>query len=538
MPDDLPRQQPRHFGSALRRWLGGRGGSVITSATAIELSASLTEATTAEDWALGLARWIDQLFEPSSLHVFVRRSERFRRFASHDGRVEDAVLLPPDLKILAPSEDSEGNDGTADGRARTVDDLDPRDREFFTTWRAAAVLPIVAPGERRPRALVCLATSRRIGQPLPTLDHLARLAAPPLVTAVHQELETLRGWIKGGTMRECPDCGRCFDSDQVLCPDDDCTLDVSFVDLQRVVANRYRLDQRLGSGGMGSVYRAHDQQRGHDVAIKILSDGDATALGRFANEARVGAALHHPAIVRILDNGALGTDGAFLVMELLDGETLARRLARDGRLEPRALTRLLDPVLDGIHAAHEAGLLHRDLKPHNLMVVADAAGGESLKILDFGLVKLEEDLSESRRLTLQGMVLGTPAYMSPEQLGAEVVDRRSDLFALATIVVECLTGRPAFPAENLGALIRQITTAPFRMRVDTAEQTAVADVLRKALAKAPEDRYPDVKAFQDELMATLERCGERFPAAEERDLTDRPRRGRSTLSGSRAAARA
>jgi serine/threonine-protein kinase len=159
-----------------------------------------------------------------------------------------------------------------------------------------------------------------------------------------------------------------------------------------------------------------------------------------------------------------------------------------------------------VAAAHKVGVIHRDLKPENIMLVEGKATAGGAKILDFGLAKMRESGSGPNTLTAAGMVIGTLAYMSPEQLQAETVDHRTDLYTLAILAAEALTGKLPFHAENLGEMLRAVAEEPFRMDVDCAEQAAVADILVRALEKSPEARYPDVDSFRRALIPALRRC--------------------------------
>ena len=207
--------------------------------------------------------------------------------------------------------------------------------------------------------------------------------------------------------------------------------------LPRVVGDRYRLEQLLGHGGMGSVYRARDLDLERAVALKIvrpeLLDGrDVRA--RFIGEAQILARLQHPGIVAVYDYGTFPDGSAYLVMELVRGDDLRRLLQREGRLEVRHGLRILTAVCSAIEAAHREGVLHRDLKPENILL---PAGELDAKVLDFGLANL---VSEE----VDGMIVGTPAYMAPEQLRGAVPDARADVFSLGVIAYEMLSGRLPF----------------------------------------------------------------------------------------------
>ncbi|HEX5215978.1 MAG TPA: protein kinase, partial [Vicinamibacterales bacterium] len=228
----------------------------------------------------------------------------------------------------------------------------------------------------------------------------------------------------------------------------------------------YQILARLGAGGMGEVYRAHDSKLNRDVALKILSEafaGDANRLARFEREAKALAALNHPNIAHVYDSGtSAGT--SYLVMELVDGDDLSALIARGPQPVAEAV-RIAGQIVNALEAAHDAGIVHRDLKPANIRVRPDG----TVKVLDFGLAKALQPFGQSGNLadsptitlpaaTVPGVILGTAAYMSPEQARGKPVDRRTDIWAFGAVFYEMLTGRRAFGGEDvtevLGAVMR------------------------------------------------------------------------------------
>jgi hypothetical protein len=271
----------------------------------------------------------------------------------------------------------------------------------------------------------------------------------------------------------------------------------------------YQIVDRLGSGGMGEVYRARDTRLGRTVAIKVLRRGaDPELLHRLDREARAASALNHPNIVHIYDVGeAAGEAGAhYVVMEYVEGETLRRRLARGGL----PLAEVLDlgaQVADGLAKAHRAGIVHRDLKPENLMVTAEGL----LKILDFGLAKVvaapleDVDVRETltRHGTRVGMLVGTLEYMAPEQATGRAVDHRTDQFALGLILHEMVTGRPPFrrdtPAQVLAAVIERDPEPLAHARA--AVPPALDALVTRCLQKDPARRFATTDEVASELAA-------------------------------------
>jgi serine/threonine-protein kinase len=267
-------------------------------------------------------------------------------------------------------------------------------------------------------------------------------------------------------------------------------------------ANRYRLDSRIATGGMGEVWRATDTALGREVAVKVLKAeyaDDPAFRQRFAIEARHAAALHHPGVAGVFDFGEAHSAGAddgsgvprpFLVMELVEGEplsTLLRRGLESGRtLDRDAVRDLLAQAGDAIGAAHLAGIVHRDVKPANMMVTPSG----QLKVTDFGIARA----ADGAGITQTGAVMGTPQYLSPEQAQGQPATPRSDVYSLGVVAFECLAGRRPFDADS------PIATALAHIREPVPDLPAdvpddLAAVVRRALAKDPAERYADGGEF-------------------------------------------
>ncbi len=263
---------------------------------------------------------------------------------------------------------------------------------------------------------------------------------------------------------------------------------------------RYRLEGELGRGMMGVVYRAHDPLLGRTVALKVVSlafaarEEDALLFKRrFLSEARAAASVSHPGIVTIHDAGTDPATGTlFIALEYLDGRTLSA-LAREGtRLPWREALRLTRQLARALHHAHAQGIVHRDVKPANIMIV----GSGEPKIMDFGVAKVP-----ASQLTRAGELLGTPGYMSPEQVAAERVDGRSDLFSLGSVLYLLLTGRPAFEGASVPATLSQVCLAqpPPPSTLVPGLPHDVDRVVARALAKAAADRYPDGSSLAEDI---------------------------------------
>ncbi len=272
-----------------------------------------------------------------------------------------------------------------------------------------------------------------------------------------------------------------------------------------VVAGRFKLRRELGRGGMGAVWLADHVSLDVPCAVKFIigeSAEEAESVARFQREARAAAQIKSPHVVQILDYGTWERT-PYIAMEYLEGEDLSRRLHRKGRLEPAEVFTVVSQVARALQKAHDLGIVHRDLKPENVFLAKDADGAIA-KILDFGIAKRTKKLGDSSTKT--GALLGTPFYMSPEQTrGTKAVDHRSDLWSLAVIVYECLTGSLPFQSEAFGDLLVQIM---FNEAV--LPTTRVANLppgidgwWQKAAAKDPDDRFGTARQLVDALGPAL-----------------------------------
>jgi eukaryotic-like serine/threonine-protein kinase len=262
-------------------------------------------------------------------------------------------------------------------------------------------------------------------------------------------------------------------------------------------AGRYDIQEILGSGGMGVVYRAFDREVGEAVAIKALRPDlggiDPTLLERFKQELRLARRITHRNVVRTYDIGEV--DGVYYItMELVRGTTVATLIREAGRLDVPATLTIGKQVCRALEVAHEEGVIHRDVKPQNLLV--DPSG--FLKVMDFGIARLAEHRSDpGQALTAAGVVVGTPQYMAPEQLFGEAVDGRADLYATGAVLFECVTGRPVFEAPSLVALLARHleSTAPNPRVLNPEVPESLSLVILRALARRPDDRWPSAAEF-------------------------------------------
>lgn len=273
--------------------------------------------------------------------------------------------------------------------------------------------------------------------------------------------------------------------------------------------NNYEVVSLLGEGGMGTVYLALHPIMGRKAAIKVLKPElarDESLVTRFFNEARAANAIRHPNIIDIIDVGLLPEENVpYMLMEFLEGESLATRLERSKHLPLESAVEIAIQTASALAAAHSQGIVHRDLKPDNLFLVPDEMidSGERVKVLDFGIAKLRDDMRGSSMRTRTGAIMGTAAYMSPEQCQGliERIDQRTDIYALGIILYEMLCGAPPFLSEGFGDIIIMHVMRepePPQLRNPTVTN-AVSNAILRALAKDPDHRFQSMVEFQAAL---------------------------------------
>jgi eukaryotic-like serine/threonine-protein kinase len=263
-----------------------------------------------------------------------------------------------------------------------------------------------------------------------------------------------------------------------------------------VLADRYELGPVLGQGGMARVHQGLDRQLGRQVAIKVLAppfDRDREFVERFRREARAAAGLSHPNIVAVFDSGS--DDGThFIVTELVEGETLADRLRRDGPMPPADAVAVAADIARALAAAHTRGLIHRDIKPGNVMLLPDGR----VKVVDFGIARA----AGSDTLTNTGVVLGSTAYLSPEQAGGQPVDERADLYSLGCVLYEMLTGHVPFRADTpIATMYRHVNEDAPPPSTIAPVQPELEDVVLRCLEKDPKRRFASAAELEDALLA-------------------------------------
>ncbi len=275
-----------------------------------------------------------------------------------------------------------------------------------------------------------------------------------------------------------------------------------------VIAEKYRLIRKLGEGGMGAVWVADNEALSVKVAIKLIAAGqvDPLYVARLAQEAQAAAQLGHPAIIRVFDFGKTDGGAPFIAMELLHGEDLATALQRRGSLSEKRSVQTLLPVMHALAAAHDKGIVHRDLKPANIFLARTDGGGLQPKLLDFGVAKL--DRKDFKRLTRDGVLLGSPAYMSPEQAQGEDVDRSADLWAVCVVLYEMITGTLPFNGENYHRLLWSIAQdEPAPTSTQFGGDPRLWAILERGFNKRRANRWDSMRDLGEELARWLHGTG-------------------------------
>jgi hypothetical protein len=302
----------------------------------------------------------------------------------------------------------------------------------------------------------------------------------------------------------CPVCSTEYPDDVKFCPNDGQTLRSAAPasDLVgQVVADRYHVIKKLGEGGMGQVYLAEHVKMGRRSAIKVMNPSmvhDPDAVARFNREASNASRITHPNVCAIYDFGETPEGLIYLAMEFIEGEPLTDLLEREGALPvPRAVG-IFAQVADALQAAHDLGIVHRDLKPDNIML-AQKKGADQVKVVDFGIAKAVGGDESGQKVTKTGLVVGTPEFMSPEQLSGDKLDGRSDLYSLALVFYRMLAGKLPFEATTVQeTMIKRLTDEPTKLaasRPDLSFPAGLQPVLDTALTRNPVERYQTVTKF-------------------------------------------
>ncbi len=318
----------------------------------------------------------------------------------------------------------------------------------------------------------------------------------------------------------CPTCGTEYPANERFCPRDGTALrsQGGGTDLVgSIIGERYHVLKKLGEGGMGQVYLAEHVKMGRKSAVKVMNPGmvhDADAISRFNREAANASRINHPNVAGIYDFGETSDGLIYLAMEFIEGESLTSLVEKNGALPPARAADIAKQAADGLSVAHDMGIVHRDLKPDNIMIAKNRDGSDCVKVVDFGIAKAAG--AENQKVTKTGLVVGTPEYMSPEQLAGDKLDGRSDVYSLALVAFNMLTGKLPFEGETAQeSMIMRLTDEPkslAMMKPDTSWTPEVQAVMGKALQRRVADRYQKAADFGVALWQAVERMPKKAPA--------------------------
>jgi hypothetical protein len=310
----------------------------------------------------------------------------------------------------------------------------------------------------------------------------------------------------------CPTCGTEYPLSERFCPRDGTALRSTNVQgdlMGSIVAERYHILKKLGEGGMGQVYLAEHVKMGRKAALKVMNPGmnqDPDAIARFNREAANASRLNHPNVCAIYDFGETPEGLIYLAMEYVEGESLTSLIEKNGTLAAPRAASIIHQAADALGVAHDYGIVHRDLKPDNIMITRNRDGSDLVKVVDFGIAKASS--SDAQKVTKTGLVVGTPEYMSPEQLAGDKLDGRSDIYSLGLVAFNCLTGKLPFPSNSAQeAMIMRLTDFPktlAEMKPDVAWPAELQNVMDRALARDADERYQKAADFGREMAKAVE----------------------------------
>jgi serine/threonine protein kinase/DNA-directed RNA polymerase specialized sigma24 family protein len=283
----------------------------------------------------------------------------------------------------------------------------------------------------------------------------------------------------------------------------------------RVLGKRFKIERRIGEGGMGAVYRATDLKTNQEVAVKTLlpeAAKDPALRRRFEREAKILQRIAHPNFVRFVDYGDGSGEPAYVVMEFLDGNALSKLITDESLLGPARALHITRHVLTGLKYAHGLGVIHRDMKPDNVVIVNEPEDAEFAKILDFGIARLAEaegegETKDKTKLTQKGEIFGTPMYMSPEQVRGDPIDPRADLYSVSVMLYEMLAARPPFVAKNPNGLFAMHLASPppplKDLQPNLEQLGPLQELLDVGLQKQPEERFASAEVYLEHIDALL-----------------------------------
>ena len=305
----------------------------------------------------------------------------------------------------------------------------------------------------------------------------------------------------------CPYCKKPHPKVISKCPTENASIPETYRLVGDTIDGKYKLEERIGEGGMGAVYKGTHVAIGRKIAVKVLHadiHSHEEVVFRFQNEAKLAASIGHRNIVDIIDMGKYLGKYYFIVMEFLEGEDLFAVIRRRESLRREEAVDLAIQILNGLKAVHKKGIIHRDLKPENIFICRGQEEEITVKILDFGVSRLtDKEKKKNIRITRSGMVFGTPRYMAPEQAKASAKhDHRADLYAVGAMLYEMLCGFPPFSSENYNELMVDILTKnpPLISEIEPSIPPAIEKVIMKSIAKSPEDRYQSAAEFIEAII--------------------------------------
>jgi eukaryotic-like serine/threonine-protein kinase len=315
-------------------------------------------------------------------------------------------------------------------------------------------------------------------------------------------------------LKICPVCSTEYPANERFCPRDGSALRAqggSAMDLVgSIIADRYHVIRKLGEGGMGQVYLAEHVKMGRKSAVKVMNPGmvdNVDAISRFNREAANASKINHPNVAGIYDFGETPDGLVYLAMEFVEGEPLTEIIKAHGHLPPMRASEITRQTAEGLSVAHDMGIVHRDLKPDNIMVTKGRGGSDLVKVVDFGIAKAAA--SDNQKVTKTGMVIGTPEYMSPEQLSGDPLDARSDIYSLGLVTFAMLTGKLPFPSDSAQeTMIMRLTDKPKRlgeMKPDMHWPADVQAVIDKVLERDANLRYRTASEYAHDLVEAIDR---------------------------------